>query len=309
MMTMSRTLTFPENYTVGELFSLNAGMPTYIGQAKGNVQVADDAQVKLAVNGDGAINLGWLKDVDPTNIHTFSVYAQRVNLADFTHLTVLQELVELDLGKVKPHKLIRFGKADETAMVPGQPGDVDIALSILGRFPKLKRLVLAESGAGDNCLDHLRASHSLELLDLEGTAIGDTAISNLCLLKGLKILDLESTAVGDASLAQICCIESMQVLDVDGTQVTDAGVVYLSRLKNLRWLRAANTRIQGTTLGYLQQLPNLHTIELANTLVNDLTVPVLSTMKQLTELIISNTQISAQGIQRLKQALPNCEIQ
>jgi hypothetical protein len=309
MVAMARTLTFPENYIVGELFSLNKGMPTYIGQATGNVQIADDAQVKLCVSGDGAINLGWVKELDPANIHTFSVYAQRVNLADFPHLTVLQELVELDLGQLKPHKMIRFGKSDEMAMVPGQPGDVDRALNILGKFPRLKRLVLAESGAGDNCLDHLRTSHALELLDLERTAIGDTAISNLCLLKELKILDLEGTAVGDASLAQICCIDSMQVLDVDGTQVTDAGVVYLARLKNLRWLRAANTKIQGTTLGYLQQLPNLHTIELAGTPVNDQTVPVLCTMKQLTELIVSNSQISAQGIQRLKQALPNCEVQ
>lgn len=306
---MTRTLSFPESYSVGELFSLNGGMPTYIGQATKVVPINDDAQVKLAVNADGAVNLGWIQEIDPANIHTFSLYAQRVNIADLAYLTSLQNLHELDLGQMKPHKIMKFGKGDEVAWVPGQPGDVDASLTILSKFPRLARLILAGSGAGDNCLDHLRASHSLELLDLERTAIGDTAISNLCLLKGLKILDLEGTAIGDASLAQVCCIDSMQVLDVDGTQVTDAGVVYLSRLKNLRWLRAANTQIQGTTLGHLRQLQNLHTIELSGTPVNDQAVPVLCTMQQLTELLVSNSQISAAGMQRLKTALPNCEVQ
>ena len=77
------------------------------------------------------------------------------------------------------------------------------------------------------------------------------------------------------------------------------------KLKNLKWLYLINTQV--SDLSPLAELKNLKVLHLINnTQVSDLSS--LAELKNLLQLDLRNTLVSDEQLQRLQQALPNCDI-
>jgi internalin A len=63
------------------------------------------------------------------------------------------------------------------------------------------------------------------------------------------------------------------------------------------------------TLGNLHALSQLQTLELGGTGVSDAALVYLQGLSQLQYLDLSGTNVTDQGVKKLQQALPNCEIE
>jgi Leucine-rich repeat (LRR) protein len=78
--------------------------------------------------------------------------------------------------------------------------------------------------------------------------------------------------------------KNLWTLDLRGTQVTDAGLVDLARLKNLLWLDLSDH-------------------------ITDAGLPKLESLANLSHLHLAKSKVTAEGVQKLKKALPKCEIE
>jgi hypothetical protein len=96
--------------------------------------------------------------------------------------------------------------------------------------------------------------------------------------------------------------------DFSNTQLTDQSFETLAQFNNLRSLNLSKTGIRGENLGKLAQLSHLESLNLYGT---DLTTDQIDELAQLTQLknlyLFQTDLYEADTINRLKQALPNCD--
>jgi len=92
-------------------------------------------------------------------------------------------------------------------------------------------------------------------------------------------------------------------VDLRDTQVTNLSP--LAELTSLEWLNLNNTQV--SDLSPLVELKNLEGLGLHHTQVSDLSP--LAELKNLERLNLNNTQVSNGQVQKLRLALPNCEIE
>jgi tRNA A-37 threonylcarbamoyl transferase component Bud32 len=160
----------------------------------------------------------------------------------------------------------------------------DIALEHVATFPSVRGLNFGRTAVTGKTLDKLKAL-DLELLILNDGPIADEALRHLPLFPHLHHLALGKTAITDAGLAPLAELKQLDFLDLGETQITGAGLgalVSLPELKRLRLVNAAHVGKEAT--------------------------PHLEQMKRLTYLELRGTRISPAGLTRLKQSLPQCEI-
>jgi len=74
--------------------------------------------------------------------------------------------------------------------------------------------------------------------------------------------------------------------------------------ESVRWVSLHNTQVSDPSP--LAELKSLELLYLADTQVSDLSP--LAELKNLTELYLNNTNVSNDQVEKLRQALPNCEI-
>ncbi len=98
-------------------------------------------------------------------------------------------------------------------------------------------------------------------------------------------VDLAHTPTTDADVEMVASIPSIETLMINGTNVTDAGIAHLKKL------------------------PNLKRLTLYGTAVSDGAIVHLSELKSLTFLGINATNVTKEGMDALREALPGCQVQ
>jgi len=134
--------------------------------------------------------------------------------------------------------------------------------------------------------------------------IGDgsqiTDLTPLADLTSLEWLRLSDTQVSD--LKPLAGLKNLQALDLERTQASD--LTPLAGLKNLEVLMLGDTPVSDLTP--LSGLTNLAYLDLSDTQVSD---PIsLAGLTNLGTLVLGNSQIDQKEIEKLQQALPNCNI-
>lgn len=162
------------------------------------------------------------------------------------------------------------------------PIDMADALSELPELLAIDQLVEVPS---DRAIAKLTKLGHLEIICFGGPGIKDTTLGCLKDVKGLRDLSLQDTDISDAGLAHFADFASLEYLKIDGGAITDAGVSYLSNLQNLKGLDLRNIALTDSGLDSLKSLKHLKTLRLYEC-----------------------KQITGQGIQTLKQALPKTSI-
>jgi hypothetical protein len=99
-------------------------------------------------------------------------------------------------------------------------------------------------------------------------------------------IDLDETTITDRGIETLVTIPTLQRLFLRKTKITDAGVQKLSALTGLELLGLDGTRISDRGLESLEKLSRLETLEIKG-------VP---------------KSVTAKGVERLKAALPKCNI-
>jgi hypothetical protein len=161
-------------------------------------------------------------------------------------------------------------------------------LAFLKNLKRLTKLDIRKTNITDEALVHLSDLPELEILKLEfNDQLTDAAATHLQKLTRLTELDLAFVNITDAAIKPISRLMKLQNLYLYGTTLTDTGVTHLARLKNLKIL-------------YLGSEDGQH--------VTDESVPVLKELKSLELLGLYGTEISVSQTNRLKEALPACDV-
>lgn len=95
---------------------------------------------------------------------------------------------------------------------------------------------------------------------------------------------------------------------LSNTDVTDTELAHLQELRQLQALWLANTKVTDVGLAHLQELSELATLGLGNTRVTDAGLVYLQRLRQLKNLDLVGTKVTDEGVRRLRQALPDCNI-
>ena len=164
------------------------------------------------------------------------------------------------------------GSSSATAPVKKGPGPDP---AVVAKIEKLGGMI----GPVAQNDDHLDIN-----LHLAGANVSDASLTSLAGLKGVVRLDLGTTPITDAGLAKIKGMKDLTELHLEGTKITDAGLADIADMKNLTYLNLYNTGITDAGLAHLTKLTNLK------------------------HLYLWQTKVTPEGAAKLKQSLPQADI-
>ncbi len=139
----------------------------------------------------------------------------------------------------------------------------------------------------DTFLEHLKGLTDLKELDLGTSHISDAGLVHLKGLTKLESLSLSDTLISDTGLEHIKGLTDLEELDLRYTKYVDAELVHLKRLTRLKELDLSGTQITDAGLIHLKELTNLKSLGLG----------------------LGRTQVTDEGMEKLRQALPHCRIE
>lgn len=143
--------------------------------------------------------------------------------------------------------------------------------------------------------------------------IRQTGALAMPLAQNTNLVEVDMNLVGDhidnAKLADLAPVaQQVAALNLARTHVTDDGLKALEPLKNLRKLHLENTKIGDAGLTHLKGLTSLEYLNLYGTQVTDSGLAELEGLKNLKSLYLWQTKVTPAGVEKLKQALPKCDI-
>ncbi len=140
-------------------------------------------------------------------------------------------------------------------------------------------------------------------------AIDDEALRHICDITSLQEIDLKGVKTSRMNLLRLHELKRLSSLVLDFTDIDDGQVTALDGLDHLQALTLTGTQITDKSLPLLAQLEGLVTLDISYTEVSDKGLQSLEGCQNLELLRIWGTKASPEGIERLQQALPQCDIQ
>ena len=228
--------------------------------------------------------LGQLKAL--MNLETLSVPNTQVEGPGLAALAGLTKLRELNIAStpLKNEGLQHIAKLTGLERLGLQYTDVtDRGMPALATLKNLKRLNLAGDDIRDAGLKSLAGMDQLEELDLSFCRFTENGLKALAGLVNMKRLGLNQTATNDNALEPVSKFAKLEALSLEYTSVSDAGFAKLTRLP----------------------LAELH---LDHTNLTDASVKTLGALSKLRYMDLYHTELTQQGYDSLKKALPACTI-
>lgn len=185
---------------------------------------------------------------------------------------------------------------------------------LLGQVPGLKSLTLTDFEFSDASqqLMFLTKLSQLESLDLRKTNVDDAALEHLSQLNTLRVLKLEyNQQLTDKALEHVAGLTQLSELDLAFVPVTDQSIESLTQLKSLTKLYLYGTLISDEGLRRLPDLPELEVLYVGRdegAEITDASLEILTARQSLKTLGIPGTRFSPEGIQKLRDELPNCTL-
>ena len=132
---------------------------------------------------------------------------------------------------------------------------------------------------------------------------------------GLAAVYLRGSEVDDGTLDILADAPGLRYLSLNETRVTDEGLAKLRNLTELSSLSLGNLGPTGARLARgkgleaLEDLPRLEQIQLSSPETSDDDLRGLARLRHLRLIdLAKNSQVTAEGVDRLKRALPDCII-
>jgi hypothetical protein len=123
-------------------------------------------------------------------------------------------------------------------------------------------------------------------------------------------VDLDSPHVDDSTLLFLTGLPNLEYLHIGNTTITPDGLPILEALPNLRVLWINTDGIDDDrAIAHIAMLRSLERLEIDNANnVTDVGLNHLMQAKELRWLVLIDTKVTEAGVERLKDALPRCEI-
>ena len=183
------------------------------------------------------------------------------------------------------------------------------AVRHLQRFPNLQTFSTDGTSITGSAFPLLVASHPyLGRLQLQGLAEADQAAEALQSLKYLGHLDARGSDLTDTGLVCLSRIPALRSILVGGTKVTDEGIKgFVNAKEYANPLDLHGTAITDEAILYLSRIRVLN-LSVKDTQITDASIPHFIQMTHLKRLNVTGTKITPEGIAKLRNALPECEI-
>lgn len=181
--------------------------------------------------------------------------------------------------------------------------------SHLEQFPQATKLGLDNTDVGDDDLGSLEALPQLETLWLNNTQVTDAGVVRLGAMEKLSNLYLPETKVDGSGLEVFAKRGALRYLSLRMTRLSPEGVRSISALRGLTTLELDGTNLTDEHLPAITGLESLSTLWLSQTELSDASIPELAKLVNLRRLNLRQTKVSAEGLKRLREALPKCSIQ
>ncbi len=199
-------------------------------------------------------------------------------------------------------------------------------------FERLEVLQMGRSQVTDAGLASLAELTTLWSLNVSNTEVGDESVASLSRIANLRGISLRGTNVTDEGLKHLNQNVLLRSLSLERTQISDKGLQYLSQLRSLEHINLRHTNVTGSGMQHLSELCNLEHLMLDVTQVDDEGLAQLGTLGKLKTLLMDGTQVTDAGLRhlhglsnlellilppdrtspaelnRLREALPKCEI-
>ncbi len=203
-------------------------------------------------------------------------------------LTRLQRLRRVTANAFTPDQVLRLTKMRQLEILRIDQTKVGTAqIKALATMPRLLDLTLwCCTFEGDDALKEIARSPRLQAFDVGGCrSVTDESVKQLSRLKRLQSLSLYDTGVSNAALPEIAGWPNLRALNLGGTAITNAGLEKLGRSSSLAELKLQATNVDDDVLGPLCRISTLQYVDLNGC-----------------------GKLNADGVRRLRTALPNCKI-
>jgi Leucine-rich repeat (LRR) protein len=202
----------------------------------------------------------------------------------------------------------------------------DIGMSMLRRFPSLKRLSVEGTLVTDAGLKHLSSMTQLEELWLSRTSVGDPGLAELRPLRSLRQLHLSGTRTtvsgalslwsampgvvmsfpggrlspgelslnrraGPLELIPLEGLSGLRQLHLEGVRPGDSGLEYIASLVELEELSLPRAGIHGPGLVQLHNMGGLRVLDLTGNPLDTITAAHVAAWVELRELTLDHTNI------------------
>jgi hypothetical protein len=187
----------------------------------------------------------------------------------------------------------------------------DADLAMLAQHPGLRFLSLSsDNTVTDAGVARLESLTELQHLGLYSTQITDVALNRLRGLTNLRELNLSGgSRITDAGVRNLSSLTRLESLGLGGAQITDAGLEVLENFPHLKMIWLYGTPVGDSGMARIAALPELTWISLQKTKVTDAGVARLAALTNLKHLDLRETGVSWEGVNALKRALPDCDIE
>lgn len=274
------------------------------------------------------------------------LYRQVVEAARMRSRLHLKSLGQLETGK-GPMESFRLGSGweggdedlrhllrfPEVSVVDVSHRTVaDGFLAILPNLPRVEKLYIGHTSIVGPGLQHLADMPRLKYLSLQGLPVGDREAAAVAGIATLEHLGFDYTEVTDDGLVHVAELKHLQTLWLNGLGIAgpglvhlqglpklnklifakscfgDDGMAFLSGLTSLEQLGLDDTQVSDAGIPHLASLTNLKKLWLNRTGLTDASIPALVKLTSLESLQVPGCNFTTEGIARLREALPACEI-
>lgn len=199
----------------------------------------------------------------------------------------------------------RFPNLEDVRLQADQPADAQ-----KGEDPGVRLMSIEGGNVRD---DSLRAIvekapvDTVRVLHIASPALTDKGLESLSRFEGLERLHLQDVQVGDATLAKLARLPRLHTLTLHSVKLDHRALVRFKDSPSFNDLRVhGDTKFVDEFLALLPEKQDI--LELVDCPITDRGLDSLEKLARLRYLDLTGTLVSDQGLERLRKALPKCEV-
>lgn len=189
------------------------------------------------------------------------------------------------------------------------------SLQQLNSFGELRELWWAstdDSIMGNELLKQVSTLPKLNTLFLHGLEVGEEGLRHLGTMKNLRTLMFSTMWLrvnqSSSNLSYLDGLTNLMGLQFFQCGIRDSNLAFLQKMPSLKSLGLQETQVSDSALIYLRNLGNLETLNLFHTRITDKSLDVLKDFTNLRVLDLRVTDVTPNGVEKLKIALPQCNV-
>ncbi|MCA9129673.1 MAG: DUF3592 domain-containing protein [Planctomycetales bacterium] len=145
----------------------------------------------------------------------------------------------------------------------------------------------------------------VDLSEIDGT---DGILEILVHFPTLEHVSAKGKKITDQAVRHLLRLPNLRALDLHNTSLSSEGLRRLQQLQHLEMLSLKGTRIRSEAILSVVGMPALEELDLSYTAIDDQALEFLADCKELTSLDVKGTNVSSPAIQRLRQRLPDIDV-